>query len=81
MGYHEFKVFYSAVLFFVAVACLGVITTINPFITLGIFGAFLIFGGAYIVHREGWLDREISIVLKGTTPKPAPIDAKLKETV
>jgi hypothetical protein len=77
MAYETFKVIYTAALIFAGLGCLAAITAINMFVTLGIVVAFLIFGGAYIVHREGWLDGEISIVLRGVPPEPAPI----KETV
>jgi hypothetical protein len=72
MDYGAFKSIYLAAVFALVVGCLAAITAFNALITFGIVVAFLIFGGAYIVHREGWLDGEISIVLRGVPPEPAP---------
>lgn len=55
MSYSDFKTIYCAVFAICGVVLLGVITAINPWITLGLFGAFFVIGGAYIIHREGWL--------------------------
>jgi len=54
--YDTFKAIYCGVLAFTVVGVLGAITAVNPYITLGLLGAFLVIGGAYIAHKQGWLD-------------------------
>jgi hypothetical protein len=55
MDYEAFKAVYGGVLGCASVGCLAAITAFNPWVTLWLFAAFLVIGGAYITRREGWL--------------------------